>query len=243
MHKHRGWSSASLLPSGRAHLVCLQAYLASQGYGFTASLDSVSESSTSKTAAPSSTCQKHFGHWCIDHAGISRGGIIAVIVCGALTASHPCCSCCQQRTKLVVLGRPLTTADECRKLCGALPASCTSSAPHVPGASASQPQRGACRLSCLHCPEHWQLKRAGTLGLHVSHDPATASQLHAHHHQSRPCSHLQLAAQYVLGVQDTVPPSDRTRQGLGHSDNDPAIAGAGDASATLAPRGDLHKQG
>ena len=70
--------------TARLYMECLQSYLAAQGYAFSASLDSVSESSTSPPVAKSSTCtgSHHFGHWC--HTSISRGGIIAVIVIGSL---------------------------------------------------------------------------------------------------------------------------------------------------------------
>ena len=35
-------------------------------------------------SAHQATCQKHFGHWCLDNAHISLGGIIAIIVVGSI---------------------------------------------------------------------------------------------------------------------------------------------------------------
>ena len=60
----------------------MQAAIASNGGSFSASLQSVSDSS-SGTEGSTSACKQHFGHWCIDNSRVSRGGIIAIIVCGS----------------------------------------------------------------------------------------------------------------------------------------------------------------
>ena len=67
---HDGSSIVRVTP--RVHL---QTAISNMGGNFTAS-----ESSVSVKDDPNA-CQSHFGHWCIDGAHISRGGIIAVIVC------------------------------------------------------------------------------------------------------------------------------------------------------------------
>ena len=59
---------------------CTQAAITSNGGSFTASVQSVTDTS-SGTDASTTACMKHFGHWCIDNSHVSRGGIIAIIVC------------------------------------------------------------------------------------------------------------------------------------------------------------------
>ena len=59
----------------------MQAAITSNGGSFSASLQSVSDSSSGTES--SAACKQHFGHWCIDHSRVSRGGIIAIIVCGS----------------------------------------------------------------------------------------------------------------------------------------------------------------
>ena len=59
---------------------CVQAAITSNGGSFSASLQSVTDSSSS-TDGSTTACKQHFGHWCIDHSRVSRGGIIAIIVC------------------------------------------------------------------------------------------------------------------------------------------------------------------
>ena len=59
---------------------CMQAAITSNGGSFSASLQSVTDTS-SGTDGSTTACKQHFGHWCIDHSRVSRGGIIAIIVC------------------------------------------------------------------------------------------------------------------------------------------------------------------
>ena len=58
----------------------LQAAITSNGGDFTTSLQSVTESS-SDDSTTSTACRSHFGHWCLDNSSVSRGGVIAIIVC------------------------------------------------------------------------------------------------------------------------------------------------------------------
>ena len=71
------WEGAIMLLKAAA---CMQAAITSNGGAFSASLQSISDSSSS-TDGSSTACKQHFGHWCIDHSRVSRGGIIAIIVC------------------------------------------------------------------------------------------------------------------------------------------------------------------